>query len=89
MRIGGGIMTPYGCSMRITIDIDKDLLTRLKRLKKTRPFKEFMNDVLRLGLDKIENTYTIAPVEGRPRRMDLDNVEEILGEEDEVFWRLK
>jgi hypothetical protein len=22
MRIGGGIMTPYGCSMSIAIDID-------------------------------------------------------------------
>jgi hypothetical protein len=73
--------------MRTTITLEKDVAARLKRLRKTRPFKELVNDALRVGLDEIENgsssssrPYSIAPVEGHPRRTDLDNVAELIAE---------
>lgn len=59
--------------MRITIALEKDVAARLKRLRKTRPFKELVNEALRAGLDEIENTsskkggrYSVKPVEGHP-----------------------
>jgi predicted transcriptional regulator len=73
--------------MRTTITLEKDVAARLERLRKTRPFKDLVNDALRAGLDKIENgslvsrdSYSITPVEGHPRRTDLDNVAELLAE---------
>jgi len=73
--------------MRTTITLEKDVASRLERLKKTRPFKQLVNDALRAGLDEIEREgagepvpYSITPVEGRPLRTDLDNVAEILAE---------
>ena len=72
--------------MRTTVTLDKDVAARIERLKKTRPFKQLVNDALRAGLDQIESEskenvrYTLIPVEGRPRRTDLDNVAELLAE---------
>jgi Arc/MetJ family transcription regulator len=73
--------------MRTTITLDKDVASRLARMKKTRPFKELVNDALRAGLDEMERTdskrprrYTIAAVKGRPRRTDLDNIAEVMAE---------
>ncbi len=40
--------------MRTTITLEKDVASRLERLKKTRPFKELVNEALRAGLDEIE-----------------------------------
>jgi metal-responsive CopG/Arc/MetJ family transcriptional regulator len=48
--------------MRTTITLDKDVAARLDRLRKTRPFKDLVKDALRVGLDKIENQYSITPV---------------------------
>jgi hypothetical protein len=73
--------------MRTTITLEKDVAARLKRLRKTRPFKELVNDALRVGLDKLESgpslsggSYSITPVEGHPRRTDLDNIAELIAE---------
>jgi hypothetical protein len=73
--------------MRITIALDQDVAARIERLKKTKPFNQLMNDLLRAGLDEIEGAsattrmpYSITPVEGMPRRTDLDKVAEVLAE---------
>jgi hypothetical protein len=73
--------------MRTTVTLEKDVAVRLKRLRKSRPFKDLVNDALRAGLDQIESKpasrprrYVITPVKGRPRRTDLDNVAEVIAE---------
>jgi metal-responsive CopG/Arc/MetJ family transcriptional regulator len=73
--------------MRTTITLEKDVAARLDRLRKTRPFKDLVNDALRVGLDEIESasskdygSYSITPVDGRPRRTDLDNIAEVIAE---------
>jgi hypothetical protein len=72
--------------MRTTVTLDKDVAARIERLKRTRPFKQLVNDALRAGLDQIEAErddtapYSLTPVEGHPRRTDLDNVAELLAE---------
>jgi metal-responsive CopG/Arc/MetJ family transcriptional regulator len=73
--------------MRTTITLEKDVAARLERLKKSRPFKDLVNDALRAGLDEIERQqakkvrrYTITPVKGEPLRTDLDNVAALLAE---------
>ncbi len=73
--------------MRTTITLEKDVAVRLDRLKKTRPFKDLVNDALRAGLDEIERQqkkkvprYSLKPVKGEPLRTDIDNVAEVLAE---------
>ncbi len=72
--------------MRTTITLDPDVATRLERLRRTRPFKEVVNEALRAGLDELERgqkkaaPYKIKPVKGYPYRTDLDNIGEILAE---------
>jgi hypothetical protein len=73
--------------MRTTITLEPDVAARLERLRRTRPFKEIVNEALRAGLDELERgqkktktRYTITPVKGYPRRTDLDNIAEVLAE---------
>jgi hypothetical protein len=73
--------------MRTTVTLEKDVASRLARLKKTRSFKQLVNDALRAGLDEIERAstatttpYSVTTVEGLPRRTDLDNVVDVLSE---------
>jgi hypothetical protein len=73
--------------MRTTVTLENDVAVRLKRLRKTRPFKDLVNDALRAGLDQIESKsfsktrrYVITPVKGRPLRTNLDNVAEVIAE---------
>ena len=73
--------------MRTTVTLDSDVASRIERMKKTRPFKQLVNDALRAGLDQIEREsvseierYSLTPVAGEPRRSDLDNVAELLAE---------
>jgi len=82
--MNSSIVMRYRC-MRTTITLERDVASRLERLKKTRPFKELVNDALRTGLDEIERhqqkrvrRYTVTPVKGEPLRTDLDNVAEVL-----------
>ncbi len=76
----------YHRCMRTTITLDEDVAARLERLRKERPFKELVNEALRRGLDIFESGaddvphYSVQPVEGRPRRLDLENVAELLAE---------
>lgn len=67
--------------------MDKDVAARLQRLRKDRPFKEVVNQALRIGLDSLEEggkpsvkVYSIRAVEGKPLRTDLDNVAEVIAE---------
>ncbi|HVT04280.1 MAG TPA: DUF2191 domain-containing protein [Thermoanaerobaculia bacterium] len=73
--------------MRTTITLEKDVASRLERLRKIRPFKQLINEALRAGLDEIERKgskkrgrYSLTPVKGQPRRTDLDNVAELIAE---------
>lgn len=72
--------------MRTTITLDKDVAARLEQLRKNRPFKELVNEALRKGLEALEPPdgdmppYRVQPVEGKPRRVDLDNVSQVLAE---------
>lgn len=73
--------------MRITVTLEKDVASRMERLRKTRPFEQLVNDALRAGLDEMERAsattkmpYSITPVKGMPRRTDLNNVAEILAD---------
>jgi hypothetical protein len=73
--------------VRTTLTIDDDVAARIERLKKTKPFKQLVNDALRAGLDQIEHVtvsppvrYVMTAVQGQPRRTDLDNVAELLAE---------
>lgn len=74
--------------MRTTITLDPDVAARLDRLRRTRPFKDLVNEALRAGLDEIERgpqsskevRYTIKTVKGYPRRTNLDNIAELIAE---------
>lgn len=73
--------------MRTTITLEKDVAARLERLKKTRPFKDLVNDALRAGLDEMERRqktkvrrYSLNPVKGEPLRTNLDNVADVIAE---------
>jgi hypothetical protein len=72
--------------MRTTVTLENDVAVRLKRLRKSRPFKDLVNDALRAGLDHIESKpsserrYAITTVKGRPLRTNLDNVAEVIAE---------
>ncbi len=73
--------------MRTTLTLDDDVAARLERLRRDRRFKDLVNEALRAGLERLEEEvrepierYAVQPVEGRPRRTDLDNVSEVLAE---------
>ena len=73
--------------MRTTITLDPDVAKRLERLKKTRPFKDVVNEALRAGLDELERPkttkparYTIKTVKAGPLRMNIDNIAEVIAE---------
>jgi hypothetical protein len=79
--------------MRTTITLDDDVAARLRALRRERPFKELVNEALRAGLDRLEEgeggpePYSIRPVEGFPRRTDLDNVAELVAETEGDHYR--
>lgn len=73
--------------MRTTITLEPDVAARLDRLRRTRAFKDVVNEALRAGLDEMEREqskrvrrYSITPVKGNPRRTNLDNIAEVLAE---------
>ena len=75
--------------MRTTMTLDKDVAARLEKLRRTRPFKEIVNEALRAGLDEIErgqrgkeSRYSIKSVKGYPLRTNLDNIAEVIAEVD-------
>ena len=71
--------------MRTTLTVDDDVAARLKRLSRGGRFKDVVNQVLRRGLERMEareppSEYRVRAVKGRPKRLDLDNVAEVLAE---------
>ena len=74
--------------MRTTITLEADVAARLERLRRTRPFKDVVNDALRAGLDELERAqsrkaparYSITPVKGHPLRENIDNIAEVIAE---------
>ena len=74
--------------MRTTVTLEKDVASRLQRLRKKRPFKQLVNEALRAGLDEIERAeangarYRITPVKGEPRRLNFDCISELIAELD-------
>lgn len=73
--------------MRTTVTFDPDVAAQIERLRagQGRPFKEVVNQLLRLGLAQWDRQapvrrgpYTTAVSLGRPRLPDLDDVSEAL-----------
>lgn len=54
--------------MRTTVDIDEDVLEKLRRLSRAanQPMKEFLNETLRIGLLKREQQRTSTPFAIKP-----------------------
>lgn len=80
--------------MRTTVTLEDDVFARLERLRKTRPFKELINEALRAGLDELESParrprtrYELSTVRGAPRRTDLDNVAQVIADVDGDSFR--
>lgn len=76
----------YTACMSRTIPVDDELVTRLDRLRGHRPLRQVAGEALRAGLEVLEGgspgvrPYRIEPVQGQPRRTDLDNVQALLAE---------
>ena len=71
--------------MRTTLTLDDDVASMLRKLQEEegKPFKDTVNDVLRLGMMRIESRklphYSTPEVEAGPCRYpDLDNVSDLL-----------
>jgi len=72
--------------MRTTLTLDPDVAAKAKQgaAKLGKPFKEIVNDALRIGLDKIMRPPPCKPYHTKPRPMGLrrglsyDNVGELL-----------
>jgi hypothetical protein len=73
-------------SARTTVTLDSDVLERAKRFSASRgiPFREGLNELVRLGLVADSQAETAKTFELKPRRMGLmpglsyDNIEELL-----------
>jgi hypothetical protein len=79
--------------MRTTVTFDQDVYAQLKRLGANQDFKPFVNRVLRLGLDALEqrlsttastNVFTLPSFSCKPRGFDVDNVHRLLDDLDGV-----
>ena len=79
--------------MRTTVTFDQDIYAQLKRLGANQDFKPFINRVLRLGLDVLEQrlshpapekAFTLPSFSCKPRGFDVDNVHRVLDDLDAV-----
>lgn len=72
--------------MRTTLTLDKDVAQRAKAVvaKQGKPFKQVVNEALRLGLDHMQTQPKPTPYRYKPHNMgfrpgvNLDNVQELL-----------
>lgn len=71
--------------MRTTLTLDKDVAQRAKALvaKEGKPFKQVVNEALRLGLDRMQSPprprrYRYKPHDMGVPRVNLDNIQEVL-----------
>jgi hypothetical protein len=74
--------------MRTTLTLDQDVAERAKAVtqKLNRPFKDIVNEALRLGLEQIGKPIKAKPYVTRPHQMglragfNLDNIQELLAQ---------
>ena len=72
--------------MRTTVTLDRDVADNAKAVmaKTGRPFKQVINDALRVGLEQMQRPPAAKPYRTRARRMglrpgfSLDNIQELL-----------
>jgi hypothetical protein len=71
-------------TMRTTVTFDPDVKQRLESARGNRAFKEFVNDVLRRGLDTLEgepersSRPSLPLVHATPRLVQVDNIADVL-----------
>jgi hypothetical protein len=76
----------HDASMRTTLTLDPDVAAKARRgaAKLKRPFKEVVNQALRVGLEQVLRPAAARPYRTKPRPMGLreglcyDNVSELL-----------
>lgn len=74
--------------MRTTLTLDKDVAERAKKVvaKLGKPFKQVVNEALRLGLQQIEHPPKTKPYRYKPHNMglrpglNLDNIQEVIAQ---------
>jgi hypothetical protein len=80
--------------MRTTLTLDPDVAAELKALrKKGRPFKEIVNEVLRLGLRELRKHPSPRPYRTKSWNMglrpglNLDNIAELIARIEGEDWK--
>ncbi len=74
--------------MRTTLSLDDDVLEKARKVadKSGRPFREIINEALRIGLRSVATAPEVKPHVTQARRMglkagrNLDNVQELLSQ---------
>jgi len=72
--------------MRTTLTLDKDVAQRAKKLVASlgKPFKQVVNEALRIGLEHMQRPPKVAPYRYKPHNMgvrpgiNLDNIQELI-----------
>ncbi len=74
--------------MRITLTLEKDVAEQAKKAGVTlgKPFKQVVNEALRLGLEQLQRPAKVRPYDYKPHKMglrpglNLDNIGELLAQ---------
>lgn len=74
--------------MRTTLTLDKDVAEQAKRAvaKLRKPFKQVVNEALRLGLQQLQHPPRSKPYRYKPHNMglrpgiNLDNIQEVIAQ---------
>lgn len=77
----------YDVDMRITLNVDDDVLDRARALanQRNKPLGSIINDALRCGLEAVDKQTTARPYStdahplGVKQGRNLDNIQELLG----------
>ena len=82
--------------MRTTLTLDDDVSSRLAQLRAVRhsSLKQIVNEVLRLGLDRLENgettprePYRTTPAGGEPLLSSFDDTADVIAALEGEGWR--
>ncbi|MGD0139171.1 MAG: DUF2191 domain-containing protein [Tepidisphaeraceae bacterium] len=80
--------------MRTTVTLDSDVAQEIKALLKDgRPFKQVVNEAMRLGLRQLHKPVAPRRYRTQPRKMglrpgqNLDNVAELIADSEGEGWR--
>jgi len=81
--------------MRTTLTLDKDVAEQAKKLvaKLGKPFKQVVNEALRIGLDQLKRPAKRKPYVTKPHTMgvrpgiNLDNIAEVIEQIEGPDWR--